>query len=856
MEKSKEMNDIIDQHVIITKDSLRPPKKKIKTKSGRSYRESITEKDDSKDGLDTPEEGGGIYSTQCTGLDSQICQSDMCNGGKSNIMKRNWEMWGQDEKDDFFQALGDCGKDFDKILLYMNKQRRKVKSEETKNKEQIRHLYYRTWNNIMKRLKLPPEKDPKTASIRECHYLICYGELRRKGITGFGSKAMKQLQDLVTTGCTVVRFRTRNIRLRAPIRAMKKLYPKLNPASEVIFPKYLTMEFLPRSMQSFNLVQTYGFNPRVRLSNISLHTKLSDIFESFTKRYVDLNGGNLQLYLYPVLPPEYSVKSLNADIVKAKQLAEKLEKKLDAPICLNNPSGTLKQNHSTDERTFTLSGSSSIEANNKEVFPKVFGKQISLCSDIDEKKEFPGFWNEESSQGLAMNVLYLALGKRDTLKFKYDWRKNNTSTYKFGKDSLYWLMNMARYELKRTNRSKQNIEKKLEKYDNTGPKAKISNYQAAKVMKTIGNKDEGFAIPFRPRPGRKKIVNMNSQQSVPQNRYLAPRITSANKDVVAVNLNLLPNHAGINNLDGAQLQLGMSGDIAGNLFPRVSGTQAVSPVLVHEADSTCQGLNTQLHMQDGDMIPSLNDCHEMITEEVLEEGQAEEHYSSLNKFLESARQKISEGKILMSPRGLKDWDRSLSSCSDLSEFKKIMVDNNRFLKHNEDPPSQSLLVSKQSNPTSCSTPYLTKATTDLSSITEKDQTSRNFDWLNGDSTDVSLSGFINICEKVRAEERRQKSASNENRESVDGFSSILFDTDNTLKMTKRLFGDCLPAGSQVLSVSDNQVLSVSDNHHLNNETHTVISKTVDPTLPMFHSGDSSHGILDSLTFELSNHDKT
>jgi hypothetical protein len=60
-----------------------------------------------------------------------------------------------EDKNTFFKALNEYGKDFDALQSYFLSQGRKrgLSDAMIKNKEQIRHFYYRTWLKISKHLK-------------------------------------------------------------------------------------------------------------------------------------------------------------------------------------------------------------------------------------------------------------------------------------------------------------------------------------------------------------------------------------------------------------------------------------------------------------------------------------------------------------------------------------------------------------------------------------------------------------------------------------------------------------------------------------------------------------------------------
>lgn len=70
-------------------------------------------------------------------------------------LKRSCELWSLEDKNTFFKALNEYGKDFDALQSYFLIQGKKKGLAENmiKNKEQIRHFYCRTWLKISKRLK-------------------------------------------------------------------------------------------------------------------------------------------------------------------------------------------------------------------------------------------------------------------------------------------------------------------------------------------------------------------------------------------------------------------------------------------------------------------------------------------------------------------------------------------------------------------------------------------------------------------------------------------------------------------------------------------------------------------------------
>ena len=66
--------------------------------------------------------------------------------------------WKNDDTQWFFEALAEHGKDFSAIQVYMASRFDKklpTPQEQVKNREQVRHYYYRTWHKISPCLTFP-----------------------------------------------------------------------------------------------------------------------------------------------------------------------------------------------------------------------------------------------------------------------------------------------------------------------------------------------------------------------------------------------------------------------------------------------------------------------------------------------------------------------------------------------------------------------------------------------------------------------------------------------------------------------------------------------------------------------------
>lgn len=73
-------------------------------------------------------------------------------------IRRAPEQWSTEDKNAFFEALSEYGKDFEAIQNHMIVKAKKRGEQTTKNKDQARFFYYRMWHKISKHLKFPPSK--------------------------------------------------------------------------------------------------------------------------------------------------------------------------------------------------------------------------------------------------------------------------------------------------------------------------------------------------------------------------------------------------------------------------------------------------------------------------------------------------------------------------------------------------------------------------------------------------------------------------------------------------------------------------------------------------------------------------
>ena len=202
---------------------------------------------------------------------------------KVKSLKRSCELWSMEDKNTFFKALNEYGKDFDALQSYFLSQGKKKGLPDVviKNKEQIRHFYYRTWLKISKHLKF--SEDVKKTS-QELYGLINYGELRRK-LPRIYEKVQLKLNELVYWGSTQVRLRGRTMRIKTPIcRALRKLNQLEDWQEEIKLPPRITIELRPRNNMAWWQVQASSMNPRVR-TLLPIQRRLSSLLIFLQQRW-------------------------------------------------------------------------------------------------------------------------------------------------------------------------------------------------------------------------------------------------------------------------------------------------------------------------------------------------------------------------------------------------------------------------------------------------------------------------------------------------------------------------------------------------------------------------------------------
>ncbi|KAM7372209.1 hypothetical protein PAMP_009392 [Pampus punctatissimus] len=289
-----------DQHHFL-RSSVRPPSKRIRkdsigsTINGHGGAKSKGAENGSSS------QGAVGQSGPVAGSTGGVSKSSKGQGsaekeeqaGNQKRARRQWESWSAEDKNSFFEGLYEHGKDFEAIQnnIAMKYKKRGKPANMVKNKEQVRHFYYRTWHKISKHIDFANvySRVLKKSS-QELYGLICYAELRKKVGGLMDDKNVTKLNELIQQGATTVRSKGRNLRIKAPMcRALKKLCDPDGVSDEedqkpVRLPLKVAVELQPRSNRSWARVQSLAHNPRLRMM-MELHRKVSSLIEYLKQKW-------------------------------------------------------------------------------------------------------------------------------------------------------------------------------------------------------------------------------------------------------------------------------------------------------------------------------------------------------------------------------------------------------------------------------------------------------------------------------------------------------------------------------------------------------------------------------------------
>ncbi|EDW81924.2 uncharacterized protein Dwil_GK25402 [Drosophila willistoni] len=246
-----------------------------------SEREHGGKKDD-KSNQKTPSQlksGGGAGGT---GNDNSRGGSGGPGNGKTT--------WTNIERNCFFDALNEFGKDFESVANCINGKLKRRSSYNNdhysfKTKDHVRQHYYQTYHKICKYVRYSEElKKPA----QELYTLINYGEMRRK-LQFLTEKHFMKLKHLVYHGQITVRCKGKNIRIKTPsCKALRRLNQLDDSLEDIRLPSKVEVLVTPLNMESFGRVQSLAQNPRGRVI-VPLHKKLISFIQTFEYKWRSVN---------------------------------------------------------------------------------------------------------------------------------------------------------------------------------------------------------------------------------------------------------------------------------------------------------------------------------------------------------------------------------------------------------------------------------------------------------------------------------------------------------------------------------------------------------------------------------------
>ncbi|XP_033742781.1 protein cramped-like isoform X2 [Pecten maximus] len=275
--------------------------------------------------------------------------------------KRQWELWSTEDKATFFEGLYEHGKDFDAIqnVIAQKCKKKGVAPQLIKNKDQVRHFYYRTWHKISKFVDIDKETKKET---QELYGLINYGVLWKKHKAALNEKNGLKLDELIHTGSTTIKIKGKNFRIKTPTcNALKKINniddPKPEEEAGVQVPERIYLDINPRTNAAWAYVQEMSQNPRLRMM-LKPEKKLSSIIKFLSQKWKphtvklreDLEGECPQdkdLTLFPHQECEVAPVSLKATKERRIPLAfnNYKENLLSSPSVTKGKKGDISKSH-------------------------------------------------------------------------------------------------------------------------------------------------------------------------------------------------------------------------------------------------------------------------------------------------------------------------------------------------------------------------------------------------------------------------------------------------------------------------------------------------------------------------------
>ncbi|XP_030386721.1 protein cramped [Scaptodrosophila lebanonensis] len=335
----------------------------------------------------------------------------------------NKTIWTNLERNCFFDALNEFGKDFEAVSNCINsklKRRNAANDYSFKTKDQVRQHYYQTYHKICKYVRYSDElKKP----VQELYTLINYGEMRRK-LQFLTEKHFMKLKQLVYQGQITVRCKGKNIRIKTPsCKALRRLNQLDDSLEDIRLPAKIEVLVTPYNMEAFGRVQTLAQNPRGR-AIVPLHKKLVTFIKTFQYKWRSSAAKLSEEKLFPTadaepnnsfpepelcflpkpgVPIHRPLLSITAYLSSVNICLTAYEERLGVKVRSETLTQDRTNNAANNKRPRTESGSEKRSPDTKKLKPLSSPAFEKSVEDISNLKEEPHSENADTATVISNN---------------------------------------------------------------------------------------------------------------------------------------------------------------------------------------------------------------------------------------------------------------------------------------------------------------------------------------------------------------------------------------------------------------------------------------------------------------------
>ena len=424
--------------------------------------------------------------------------------------KRTWEQWSSEDKSYFFEALNECGKNFDAIEQFVQAKKARKKTPDSGNpqkvKEQIRTFYYRTWHKISKYIDFPTGLKK---SCCELYGLINFGELRKKTGSKLNEKTGAKLEELVFKGHTTVRVRGKSYRIKTPMCAtLKRLNDTgsdVSTAKTTSLPDKINLILEPANREAFVKVHRQALqNPRLNLT-VPLDKRLKSVLEFLSRKWASTDS--ILCERYKEFASASFLKNFRSPVDNDELwLIPKPGTKLMSPL--------LKPIEPLTSSTLSLSHMKKTEDSSPE--------PDEMEVDEEEKKQdLLSGWNSEKCNEMTIGEMFLINGLGNTanasIELTYCWRPKGNQSPEKRVSVLSALSRLTLAELSRRQKPPNSnaTTKKSEKSEESSNNEVVKDVPKIAVNGNATSNESNFRRPTIP-PVRLSAQNTQQQQAFRQ----------------------------------------------------------------------------------------------------------------------------------------------------------------------------------------------------------------------------------------------------------------------------------------------------------------------------------------------------